>query len=210
MSWLEQAVGRVAALVGLATLAIAVVAVLRSVRRPAGREEPFARLALRAPILFAATLAFLALLAWLWRPLPVHLLPGVRAALAMMGGLLLLGGCGVYLWGLRTLGAQFAPSSGFGVRLHADQRLIESGPYAFIRHPMYLAVMLATWGSLLLYQTWGTLAFALMMFGLVVRARREERVLEAEFGEAWRGYAARVPAWLPRLSRSRPACGDRH
>jgi protein-S-isoprenylcysteine O-methyltransferase Ste14 len=59
--------------------------------------------------------------------------------------------------------------------------------------------MLAAWGSLLLYQTWASLGFAVMMLGLVVRARREERVLEDEFGNQWREFAARVPAWLPRV-----------
>jgi protein-S-isoprenylcysteine O-methyltransferase Ste14 len=58
--------------------------------------------------------------------------------------------------------------------------------------------MLAAWGSLLLFRTWAVLGFAIMMFGLVFRARREERVLADEFGDAWRAYAARVPAWLPR------------
>ena len=66
---------------------------------------------------------------------------------------------------------------------------------------MYLGVMLAAWGSLLVYRTWATLGFAIMMFGLIIRARREERVLREEFGEAWREYASRVPGWLPRLRR---------
>ena len=95
----------------------------------------------------------------------------------------------------------FGPSSGFGVALHAGHRLIDAGPYALVRHPMYLAVMLAAWGSLMLYRTWATLAFAIMMLGVIVRARREERVLSNEFGEAWREYAARVPRWFPLLRR---------
>ena len=70
-----------------------------------------------------------------------------------------------------------------------------------MRHPMYLAVMIAALGSLLLYRTWAALAFAVLMLGLVVRARREERVLAQEFGQEWQEYAARVPAWLPRMRR---------
>jgi protein-S-isoprenylcysteine O-methyltransferase Ste14 len=66
---------------------------------------------------------------------------------------------------------------------------------------MYLAVILAGIGGLLLYRTWAMLFFAGNMFGLIVRARREERSLEAEFDEAWGVYAERVPAFLPRLRR---------
>lgn len=198
------------ALIGLGTLSIAVVSMLRSLRRPAGREEPGARFALRAPILLAATLAFVAIAAWLWRPLPWTLPAAWHTLLLILGFGLLVGGCLVYLWGLATLGTMFAPSSGFGVRLHAGHRLIVSGPYAIVRHPMYLAVLLAAWGSLLLYQTWASLGFAVMMLGLVVRARREERVLEDEFGERWREYAGRVPAWIPRLRRTRPPQSPAH
>ena len=36
-----------------------------------------------------------------------------------LGWLVLAGACTLYLWGLRTLSSMFAPSSGFGVRLHA-------------------------------------------------------------------------------------------
>jgi protein-S-isoprenylcysteine O-methyltransferase Ste14 len=202
---IEQGARWLGALIGLGTLSIAVVSMLRSLRRPAGREEPGARLALRAPILIAATLAFVALAVWLWRPLPCTLPVAWHTLLLILGCVLLVGGCLLYLWGLRTLGTMFAPSSGFGVRLHAGHRLIVSGPYAIVRHPMYLAVVLAAWGSLTLYQTWASLGFAVMMLGLVVRGRREERVLEDEFGERWREYAGRVPGWLPSRRRNRPA-----
>lgn len=201
MESIEQALHFLDAFVLLGTLAIAVTAMLRSVRRTAGTQELFARLALRAPVLIVATVAFMALLIALWHDLPLRVPAWLRATLPVMGSLLVLAGCGLYLRGLRTLGAMFGPSSGFGVRLHVGHRLVDSGPYACVRHPMYLAVMLAAWGSLLVYRTWGTLVLALMMFGLILRARREERLLSAEFGEAWGRYAERVPAWVPRWAR---------
>ncbi len=95
----------------------------------------------------------------------------------------------------------FGPSTGFGVRLQAGHRLITSGPYALVRHPMYLAVITAGIGGLLLYRTWAMLAFAVAMFGLSARAHREEEALAAEFGAAWEAYCRRVPAWLPRIFR---------
>jgi protein-S-isoprenylcysteine O-methyltransferase Ste14 len=39
------------------------------------------------------------------------------------------------------------------------------------------------------------------ILGLVIRARREEQVLAAEFGEQWEAYVQQVPVWIPRLRR---------
>jgi len=197
------------AVAGLGTLAIALLAMARSFRRSRGRTEGRAGAILRLPFLILATIAFLVAGAWLWMPIPLRPGDPVRWTLDVLGGLLLAGGCLLYLWGLRALGAMFAPSSGFGVALFAGHQLITAGPYAFVRHPMYLGVMLAAWGSLLLYRTWAVLAFSIIMFGLAVRARREERVLSDEFGEAWRAYAARVPAWFPRLKIRSQSPNDR-
>lgn len=198
MDTIEQWPGRIWVLAGVITLAFAVWHMLLSVGRPAGRETgPGARF-LRAPILVLAMLLFAAAMVWLWRPLPLALPKAVRLASLALGALLYFPALGLYLWGLRTLGAMFGPASGFGVRLRAGHRLITAGPYAFVRHPMYLAVITTGIGGLLLYRTWAMLAFAVTMFGLTVRARREEKALAAEFGAAWEEYRRRVPAWLPR------------
>ncbi len=189
------------ALACMATLAIALAAMFVSVRRPASREEPGARFALRVPVLLAATILFFGVGALLWRPLPVHAPPWLQAATLTVGGPLFFGGLALYLWGLFALGRMFAPSSGFGVRVQAGHRLVTTGPYAHVRHPMYLAVIVAAIGGLLLYRTWAALCCAVIMFGLAVRARREERVLSQEFGPEWQAYASRVPAWLPRFGR---------
>ena len=195
MNSLELWLGRIGGLAGLVTLAVAIWNMLRSVRRPAGRQVgPGARL-LRAPILALATLLFVAAMVWLWRPLPLALPAAGRLTSLALGALFYFPALGLYLWGLRTLGAMFAPSTGFGVRLHAGHRLITTGPFAFVRHPMYLAVITAGIGGLLLYRTWAMLLFAITMLGLTVRARREEQALAAEFGAAWEEYCRRVPAW---------------
>jgi len=67
-----------------------------------------------------------------------------------------------------------------------------------VRHPMYAGLIAAAVGSLLLYLTWTALAFAIFAPFVMLRARREELVLSAEFGEAWQDYCRRVPAFLPR------------
>lgn len=195
----EQWVRNIGGAAALATLGYAIWAMMRSLREPKGTEEPGARLVLRAPLLLVASILFVLGGVALWRPLPLHPAPWLRVICLIIGAALLFAGLAMYLWGLRTLGRMFGPSSGFGVRLHAAHRLITTGPYAHVRHPMYLAVIMAAMGSLLLYRTWAALCFAVIMYGLVIRARREERALAREFGSEWDDYRARVPAWLPRF-----------
>lgn len=43
------------------------------------------------------------------------------------------------------------------------------------------------------------LFFAVNMFGLIVRARREEHALAQEFGPVWEEYKRQVPGWIPKL-----------
>jgi protein-S-isoprenylcysteine O-methyltransferase Ste14 len=122
-----------------------------------------------------------------------------RILTLFLGSLLYFPGLALVLWGRLTLAQMYNVSSSFGAQLYADQQLVTHGPFAYVRHPMYLGILLVGWGGLLLYRTW-TFAFVLLHFpALWIRARREEQVLAAEFGEQWAAYIQRVPAWLPRL-----------
>jgi protein-S-isoprenylcysteine O-methyltransferase Ste14 len=85
-----------------------------------------------------------------------------------------------------------------------EQRLVTTGLHGRIRHPIYLAhfLMLTGWtvGSGLL------VCYAMLGFALaagMVMITLEERELERRFGDQWREYKRRVPAFLPR--RSGPA-----
>ena len=195
--WLYRLGGVAAFLV----LLIALLGFRRAVRRPTGYQSGPAARWLRFPLLALATLIFLLLGFLLWKPLPFELSPQFRLALDLAGALIFFPALALYLWGLVTLGDMFTASSGFGVRLPQGQRLVISGPYRYVRHPMYLAVILVGISGLLFYRTWAMLFFAVMMFGLVVRARREERALAELFGEEWLAYTRQVPAWLPDLLR---------
>jgi protein-S-isoprenylcysteine O-methyltransferase Ste14 len=79
--------------------------------------------------------------------------------------------------------------------------LVTSGPFAIIRNPMYVGLIVASVGALLIYPMWTTLIFACLSPFLSVRARREEFALSAEFGEQWQAYCKRVPAFIPRLRK---------
>jgi protein-S-isoprenylcysteine O-methyltransferase Ste14 len=75
--------------------------------------------------------------------------------------------------------------------------LMTGGPYAYSRHPMYLAELGLWLGWAVLYGSLIVLAGFVVLCGVVsTLAPREERALEAKFGEAYRQYRASVPRWL--------------
>jgi protein-S-isoprenylcysteine O-methyltransferase Ste14 len=159
------------------------------------------------------------LLTWLWRPLPVELSARQRAVALLLGSLLYFPGLLLMLWGRLTLGQMYDVSSGFGARLFADHRLVTSGPYALVRHPMYVGGQLAEVCSFMLWRNWATLLIMLNAPALFLRARREEEALAAEFGAEWDTYCRHVPAWpftqtvitpaTPRIARISPATPSR-
>jgi len=87
-------------------------------------------------------------------------------------------------------------------------RLATTGAYARIRHPQYIGFVLIMTGFLLQWPTLVTLAmYPILVVMYALLAKREEREMLARFGEAYRHYAARVPAYVPRLGRS-PQAGE--
>ncbi len=84
----------------------------------------------------------------------------------------------------------------FGTRY----RLVTTGIYRSVRHPQYLGLILVVVAFNIQWPTILTLLMAPVLIVIYVRqARREDRELEARFGEAFVSYASRVPAFIPRL-----------
>jgi protein-S-isoprenylcysteine O-methyltransferase Ste14 len=82
--------------------------------------------------------------------------------------------------------------------------LVTDGIYATIRHPQYAGLFLAILGSLIWWPSVITILMAPVLLWSYDRlAKREERELEAQFGEAYRRYRERVPAFVPRHSGGR-------
>lgn len=86
-----------------------------------------------------------------------------------------------------------------------DHRIIDTGPYAFVRHPIYSGLMIALVATAAAEGTLTALfGAALIILGVWLKARTEERFLLAELGpDIYGAYCRRVPMLIPFLSRRR-------
>lgn len=107
-----------------------------------------------------------------------------------------------------TIGMVPAGTSSQSRRMAARQ-LNTTGPYAVVRHPLYLGNLLITVGLLCVAHepwAWGLgLGYWALSHGLIILA--EERLLRETFGARFEAWAREVPALVPRLSRLREVRG---
>jgi protein-S-isoprenylcysteine O-methyltransferase Ste14 len=84
------------------------------------------------------------------------------------------------------------------VTLKKDHELIRTGPYAYVRHPIYTGLLLALIGTAIAIGQWQALVgVALVALALVRKMTVEERFMRDQFGEAYARYRARVRALVP-------------
>ena len=134
---------------------------------------------------------------FLWVPL---IRPSITTGriLDLAGLAVYLAGCGFVLWARHTLGRMWGLSTSRNVKLRDDHQIIQDGPYAFVRNPMYFGWWVAMAGLLLVYPTWVVLLFlAFSVFAFIGRARREEAALVERFGEAWTEYKKHTKFLVP-------------
>jgi len=99
------------------------------------------------------------------------------------------------IWTLRSLGRNLTDT----VVTRREHTLVTRGPYRLVRHPFYLSVALAIAANALAAANWfvlGSGAAALLL--IANRTRKEEELLVARFGDAYRTYMERTGRFLPR------------
>ena len=115
--------------------------------------------------------------------------PGIRGG----WGLLALAGVLLLLSGLLRLGPNLTPLP----YPTAGATLIQSGPYRFVRHPMYAGGIAIAYGWSLFVCGWLTLVYATILFAFLdVKATREERWLTSRFPD-YPAYQRRVRKLIP-------------
>jgi protein-S-isoprenylcysteine O-methyltransferase Ste14 len=97
--------------------------------------------------------------------------------------------------GTRALGRQWRIDAG----LNADHELVRSGPYRLVRHPIYTSMLCLLLATGFMTASWPLLLVSIAIFiaGLEIRARVEDGLLAAHFGDAFQAYRQSVAAYVP-------------
>ena len=157
-------------------------------------EGGFAFIAARL-LLVASVLSFFiayalnpAWVSWAAYPAPM--------ALRLAGGAVSAASLPLLLWLFRHLGDNVTPTK----ETRIDHSLVTTGPYRWIRHPLYTFGMTFWFGLSLFMATWvlPILLFAGMIY-LAKRTPIEEENLVGKFGQEYREYMARTGRYLPRM-----------
>jgi len=100
-------------------------------------------------------------------------------------------------WTTRTMGRNWA----LVARTRGDASLVTTGPFAYVRNPIYVALALFMIALAIAsgHEARLLIAFPVYALATMLRVRLEERVLRAEFGSAYNAYAARTKRFFPGL-----------
>lgn len=132
-------------------------------------------------------------------PIRIALDPLSPAALIEAGVVLVLMLAAVWLFdsASRAMGRNWA----LVARTRGDGELVQTGPFALIRNPIYVALACVMFAMAIAYGHLANLLVAVPLFalGTWMRVRHEEVVLRAAFGPAFDRYAARVKRFVPGL-----------
>jgi protein-S-isoprenylcysteine O-methyltransferase Ste14 len=109
---------------------------------------------------------------------------------------IVLAGVAFTVWARITLGRNWSAE----VTFKQDHELIESGPYALARHPIYTGMIVMALGTAINYgRAIGFALFLSLCVGFWWKARQEERIMSNHFPDAYAEYKTRVRAIIPFL-----------
>jgi protein-S-isoprenylcysteine O-methyltransferase Ste14 len=195
-------VGRGIGIVWVLWIAVWLVASLRT-KAVVQRESAGSRLLYSLPLwvsafllllgkrthLGAALIAAGAPSAWLYERF-VPLYPGI----IWIGAPLVLVGILISFWARFHLGGNWSAT----VTVKQDHELVRTGPYRYVRHPIYTGLLTAVAGTACAVgQLRGIVAFALTFLGFWYKSRIEERMMVETFRDAYRSYQAQVKRLIP-------------
>lgn len=159
--------------------------------RPAKRAAPPAeRMRYAFEVLVAVVLISAGGRRWGW--LGTWVLPP-SLALFYIGAVVATAGLLFSVWARVHLGEYWSGN----VTLKEGHRLIRTGPYALVRHPIYTGILLGMLGSAVaLDQIRGYLAVVILTISFIRKYRKEEAWLTEEFGEEYLRYKREVRALI--------------
>jgi protein-S-isoprenylcysteine O-methyltransferase Ste14 len=162
----------------------------RAVKTTRWREPTSSRLLHRVPLVLAAL--FLVGGRQLPSLLRERFLPQTSAG-PVLGLVMLIAGLGFAVWARRHLG----PNWSGNVTVKEDHALIRTGPYSYVRHPIYSGILLALLGTAVVIGEWrGLFALALAVTALAYKSKVEEGRMREIFPE-YDQYCHQTAALIP-------------
>jgi protein-S-isoprenylcysteine O-methyltransferase Ste14 len=115
-------------------------------------------------------------------------------ALGIASDFIVFAGLAFTVWARIALGRNWSAE----VTFKQDHELIESGPYALVRHPIYTGLTCMALGTAIVYgQAFGFVLLLGLCGGLWWKARQEELIMSRHFPDAYADYKARVRTIIP-------------
>jgi protein-S-isoprenylcysteine O-methyltransferase Ste14 len=143
------------------------------------------RLAPRIPIIVLAVV--------LTRVFSGHSLAVHSAALKTAGVVVFVAGLGLAVWARIYLGRNW----GTPMTQKADPELVTSGPYRFVRHPIYSGILLGFAGTGLATNGYWWIVFGVCLIYFIYSAKVEEGIMTSAFPSTYPGYRARTKMLIP-------------
>lgn len=107
---------------------------------------------------------------------------------------LTVAGLSLSIWARVVLGENWSGT----VTFKENHELIQRGPYAFVRHPIYTALLFMFLGTALAVGTWaGLLGVPILFLSFWIKYRQEEALMIEHFGDQYLAYMKRVSAIIP-------------
>jgi len=111
-----------------------------------------------------------------------------------LGIALLWGGVAFAIWARYHIGEYWSAR----VAVKEDHRVIDSGPYAHVRHPIYSGILLGLIGTALAVGNWrAVIVFIVILIVLILKALAEEKYLTVQLGSAYVEYKKRTGMLSP-------------
>jgi protein-S-isoprenylcysteine O-methyltransferase Ste14 len=129
-------------------------------------------------------------------PLNRQFLPH-RLWIASLGAALTVAGVGIAIWARNHLGRNWSAE----VTIREEHKLIRTGPYKYIRHPIYTGLLTAVLGTAIVVSEYRAIvAFGVFLIGWARKAKKEESFIAQEFGPAFEEHKRLTGFFLPPLA----------
>lgn len=163
----------------------------RGAKRNVRRESIASRISHILPLVIG-----ICLVAFPYVPTPLfatRILPRTYATY-WIGVILTFLGLAFAIWARRHIGSNWSGT----VTVKENHLLIRTGPYAWVRHPIYTGLLTAILGTAVAVgQLRGVWAIAICTIAFLIKMRTEERWMREVFGEQYERYSREVPALIP-------------